>query len=177
MDEVKPHIKIKRMGLKRGWIFDDKLRRSCQAIIQLYAVDCPYSGLWFMKIDELPGEHTLYVKPIFSSGSTKTHAYIENQVDVFKKSIDRERYYHILRINNYETINPKGPVIGPIDEIPKEIRENYELQRYFDVTGKIRTPLRNAWVVLVKPNDFEGMIKLFLYERVWPIKDYVLDEF
>jgi hypothetical protein len=160
---------IKLIGKQKGEWYDLGLRRILQGIIYAYEVVDEASGKWLFNVQFSEEEGKANVKAITSERTTWLHDQIKRKTDVFLASIEKEKYFHPLGITYLKEgrlhyIRPNN-----IDEVPKEIRDNFYLTTYEKASPKPSSAFKGKIVVLVDKNNLEKMVHLFMLEKIRPV--------
>lgn len=167
---VEPDRILVRMVEKRhdAWL-DIALREIREGPAYFFEVKDPKTGLWLMKIvkDSELGKIILTVR---KRPQGKTFAQLENKSITLKRCPNPEFVYHPLRVTYVIDDKLRTRRVSRINQVPIEIRKQYEIHKYEEATKITKPPpfLKGKIVVVIKNDDFEGMAKLFILEKVWP---------
>ena len=106
-----------------------------------------------------------------STGVTPIHAQLRRKTDVFVECKEAGKLYHPIGISYIENGRLRWRRVkwSCMNEIPAEIRENFNLAKYEDVS-----PIRpsrsyaDKVVIVVDVNEPEKMALLFVLEKIRP---------
>lgn len=159
-----------RMVEKRydAWL-DIALREIREGPVYFFEVEDPKTGLWLVKIvkDSELGKIILTVR---KRPPGKIFAQLENKSIILKPCSNSSFVYHPLRVTYAIGDKLRTRRVSGINQVPIEIRRRYKLNKYEEATNIAKPPpfLKGKVVVVIKNDDFEGMAKLFILEKVWP---------
>ena len=151
---------------KDAW-FDFGLRQLKEGIVCFYKVVDFLTGDWLFKacIDEEQGK--VIIKAL-KCPPGKTHTQLEGSTMIFQRGIIEDFAYDIISLTYANEDNRiRREVVSDLDKVPSFIKENFEIKKYDEATGK--SAIGKNLVTLVHEKDIKGMIILFLMERAWPL--------
>lgn len=161
-------VKIRKIEdrLKDAWI-DLSLRQLREGEVRFYRAKDFLTGEWLFKVCSDRELGKVMVKAI-KCPPGPYFAQLEGNTMLFQKSAIEGFLYDIVSLTHIdEEGRVRRKVAKSVDEIPKTIRDSFEIKPYKEATGK--KAIGKKWVTLSKEGDEKAMIKLFLLERTWPV--------
>ena len=154
--------------------YDMSLRVLRHGEVCFYRVRDFLTGEWLFKTcrDEILGK--VMVKAVKCPPGIR-FAQLEGNTMLFQQSQKAGWLYDIVSLSQadeYDKVSRK--IVDVLDEIPSELRDNYDIRPYEDATGK-KAPSKHL-VTLTKAEDEKGMITLFLFERAWTLSTTTAEE-
>ncbi len=159
--------------LSDAW-YDMSLRQLRRGEVCFYRVRDFLTGEWLFKTcrDEALGK--VMVKAVKCPPGIR-FAQLEGNTMLFQQSQKTGWLYDIISLSHAdENDKVSRKIVDALDEIPSELRDNYEIRRYEEATGK-KAPGKHL-VTLTKAEDEKGMIALFLFERAWTLSTTTAEE-
>jgi len=152
-----------------AWL-DMSLRQLREGEVRFYNVKDPVTGRWLFKVCPDEELHRAIVKAL-KCPPGKTFAQLEGSTMLFQRSPKLEGlYYGVVSVSYIdENGRLRRNVVESLEEVPKVVRENFEIKTYEEAVGK-KAPGKRL-VVLCREGDEKAMITLFLLERAWPVSE------
>jgi len=123
-----------------------------------YNVRDERSGRWEFVVRLSDEAQKAEVRPIKTDKSSWLHDAICHKTDVFQVSVNPAKYYHPLGIGYVKEDRYSYRRVSKLDEVPKEIRDNFDLAIYKTVSPKPSSRFSGKLVVLVGKNEPEKMV-------------------
>lgn len=168
-------IKVTRVETrpKDSW-YDLSLRQLRSGEVNFYRVRDFLTGDWLFKTCRDNELGKLLVKAVKCPAGAR-FAQLEDNTMVFQRSQSEGMLYDVVSLTQADDSDKLSrKVVSNLDEVPDIIRENYQVKRYEEATGKT-APGKNL-VTLSKGEDEKAMIILFLLERAWTLSTTTPEE-
>lgn len=161
---------IKFLEKKEGEWYDMGVRQVLQGVIYAFEYKDDTSGRWLLNVKICEGAGRAVAIAATSERTTWIHDQIKRKTDVFNACIDRQTYYHPLGISYIEKGRLHYKRIDELDDVPNEIRNNFDLSKYEDVSPVAPSKtFRRKLVAVVRQDDAEKMALLFAFEKIRPV--------
>lgn len=164
------HIKIKRVETRSAdaW-YDMSLRQLRSGEVNYYKVKDFLTGDWLFKLCKDKDQNKIMVKAVKCPAGVR-FSQLEGSSMVFQESQIGEMLYDVISLTYMaENYRLRRDVVASIEEIPKVIRENYEIKTYEEATGK-KAPGKHL-VTLSKQENEKELLTLFVLERAWGLSE------
>jgi hypothetical protein len=154
--------------------YDMSLRQLRNGVVCFYRVRDFLTGEWLFKTCRDSELGKFMVKAVKCPVGTR-FAQLEGNTMLFQRSQREGWLYDIISIAQAdENDRVTRKVADIMEEVPKVIRENYEIRLYEEATGK-KAPGKHL-VTLTRSEDEKAMITLFLLERAWTLSTTTPEE-
>lgn len=168
MSTIRKMIKIISVEnrAKDAW-FDFGLRQIREGAVIFHKATDFLTGSWLFKacIDEEQGKTIIKA---LKCPPGKIFAQIEGSTMMFQRSKIEGFVYDIISLTyTGEDERVRREIITDLDKVPASIKDNFEIKKYEEATGK--TVIGKNLVTIVRDKDVKDMIILFLMERAWPL--------
>ncbi|RLI39765.1 hypothetical protein DRO60_00310 [Candidatus Bathyarchaeota archaeon] len=164
-------LKLELLRAKYGKWFDEGDRAIKEGRIYAFrAQDC-MSGEWLLNVFVQNEGRKALVKAVASQRTTEIHAQLKRRTDVFVEGREPGKLYHPLGISFVVNGHVRWRRIRweDLDQVPVEIRENFTLAKYEDVSRPgAGGPLVGKVVAVVGVDEPDKMALLFMLEKVRP---------
>jgi len=151
---------------KDSW-FDFGLRQLREGAVYFYKVSDALTGDWLFKACVDDEQEKIIIKAL-KCPPGKAFTQMEGATMIFQKSAINEFVYDVISLTYADEENRiRREVVSELDKIPSFIKENFEIKKYDEATGK--SAIGKNFVTLVHKKDVKSMITLFLMERAWPL--------
>jgi len=168
-------IKIVRVETRSNdaW-YDMSLRELRNGEVSFYRVRDFLTGDWLFKTCNDKELGKVSVKAVKCPAGIR-FAQLEGNSMVFQNSLIEGMLYDVVSLTQAdENDRLSRKIVVSAEEVPAIIRENYEVKRYEEATGK--TAPGKHLVTLSKREDEKAMITLFLLERAWTLSTTTPEE-
>jgi len=164
------HVKIRRVETRPedAW-YDMNLRQLRTGEVTYYTIKDFLTGDWLIKLCRDREEQKILLKVVKCPAGI-LYSQLEGKTMVFQQSKIDGLLYDVLSLSQADDKgNVRRKVVSTVDEVPDEIKENYDVRSYEEATGK-KAPGKHL-VTLCNPDDEKAIVTLFLLERAWPLSD------
>jgi len=167
-EDIRKTIKVTltESRIKDAW-FDFGTRELREGMVCFYKATDALTGDWLFKtcVDEAEGK--IIIKAL-KCPPGKAYTQMEGSTMIFQKSILKEFVYDIISLTYAnEDDRIRREVISELDQVPSFIKENFDVKKYDEATGK--SAIGKNLVTIVQEKDIKSMIILFPMERAWPM--------
>jgi len=165
------YIKVRRIEKrsKDSW-YDMSMRQLRTGEVIFYQVKDIVSGEWLFKLCKDKEQGKITIKAVKCPAGL-LFSQLEGRTMLFQNSIIEGLFYDVLSLTEVDENNKiKRKIVSNLDDIPKIIKENFQVKSYEGATGK-KAPGK-YFVTLHKPGNEKELITLFVLERAWGISDF-----
>jgi hypothetical protein len=164
------HVKVKRVETRPAdaW-YDMGLRQLRSGEVNYYKVKDFLTGDWLFKLCKDKEQKKIMVKAVKCPAGVR-FSQLEGSTMVFQESQIDEMLYDVISLTYMDENNRlRRDIVASIEEIPKVIRENYEIKTYEEATGKKASG--KHLVTLSKQENKKELVTLFVLERAWGLSE------
>ncbi len=160
---------INFMNKKEGEWFDQNLRRNIQGTIYYYEVLHKGSGVYLVTVSMSEGEGKAVVSTALTDENSTLQDQLKRHSIVFNRGRNEGSYYHPLSSSYSENGRLRYKRIVSADDVPDEIKQNFTIDKYENVSPKNPTKaLLGKLVVEVSKDKPEKMALLYALEKLLP---------
>jgi len=169
------YIKVRRVETRPddAW-YDMSLRQLRNGEVSFYTVKDFLTGDWLFKMCKDKEQGKILVKAVKCPTGIR-FAQLEGKTMVFQESNIEGMLYDVISLTQAdENDKVSRKIVSSIEEVPANIRENYEIKPYEEATGK-KAPGKHLVTLSKKENEKE-IITLFVLERAWGLSESTPEE-
>ncbi len=168
-------IKVRQIEkrAKDTW-YDMGLRQLRTGEVIFYDLKDFFTGDWLFKLCKDTEQGKITIKAVKCPAGVR-FSQLEGRTMLFQNSIVDGLLYDVISLTEAnDTDKLKRKVVSSLDEVPKIIKENYEIKSYEAATGK-KAPGK-YFVTLHKPGAEKELVTLFVLERAWGLSEFSPEE-
>jgi hypothetical protein len=161
---------IRLLRQSQGEWYDLQLRRVINGDIFAYGLVDKVSGQWLLNVKMSEEEKKAIVLAPTSERTSSIHDQIKRKTMVFKTCTDGQAMYHPLCVDCVVGRRVVGKRVERIDDVPSEIKDQFALRKYEEVSPI--TParaLKGKLVAVIGRDHPENMALLFFHEKIAPV--------
>ncbi len=160
---------INFMNKKEGEWFDQNLRRNITGTIYYYEVLHKGSGIYLVSVMMSEEEGKAVVSTTLTDENSTLQDQLKRHSIVFNRGRNEGTYYHPLTHSYSEGGRIRYKRIVSEAEVPDEIKENFLIDKYENVSPKNPTKsLQGKLVAEVSKDKPEKMVLLYTLEKILP---------
>ncbi len=159
---------INFMNKKEGEWFDQNLRRTIQGTLYFYEVDHKGSGVYLVTVSMCEQEGKAVVSTTLTDENSTLQDQLKRHSIVFNQGRNEGTYYHPLSRSYTEEGRLRYKRITNEDEVPEDIKQNFTIDKYENVSPKTARALQGKLVVEVPKDKPEKMVLLYALEKIIP---------
>lgn len=167
-----PHIKkekelgIRCIEIRNDMWFDFTERITKEGEVRFYKVKHKDSGEWIFKAMIDPGGKVTVQVVKCPAGIWSP---LEGDSMVFQPAKYENMVYNIISTAYLKDRNIKRDQKEHLEDVPEYIVRESKIILWAEATGKENPRYANHPVTLIQKNDYKGMVKQFMLQRVYPI--------
>lgn len=135
----------------------------------IFEADDQRTGKWRFRIQKADDPNVVVIT-VLERPSGDLYARLEGKSSVYTPAKDGRYLYAPLRIAHFKDGVLTRKFIEKKSDAPEYLR-TYKITSYENVKEKVAPQRKAKLVVLVEPDDFERMIRLFIAENAWAALD------
>jgi hypothetical protein len=161
---------ILRGKAENGEWFDIGTKSIVSGMQHAFEVKDEISGVWNLNVRIQHNLKKADSKAIASSNVGYKYDQIKRKTITFNETSDMQRFYNVIGI---AYIDENGRLhskrIIDINDVPEEIKSNFEIKKYQEVSPYQNITFKDKLVILIDKNKVEDMALLFFLQKIKPV--------